>query len=82
MKQKQVRKRQCCGSGSCFMNLLKKLNNLKIFVICGYYKDKSTTFPPPLLCCGIGDLRSGIRDPGWIKLVMIRDKHSRSATLK
>jgi hypothetical protein len=52
--------------------------NLIIFNFCGYKKDKSTTFSPPLFCCCIGDPRSGILDPGW-KKVTILDKHPGTA---
>ncbi len=45
-------------------------------------KDLTIIFFTPLFCCCIWilDPRSGIRDPGWIK-IRIRDKHPGSATL-
>jgi hypothetical protein len=51
-----------------------------------YKKVGQQFFPLPLLLLllnqgsQIRDTRSGIRDPGWIK-IRIRDKHNGSATL-
>jgi hypothetical protein len=43
--------------------------------------EKKKIFTPVFNCCfWIRDLRSGIRDPGWVK-IRIRDKHPGSATL-